>query len=97
MNLTNPQPEGLRWHPTYSPIGRPRPGIHYEQVGTWDGDGTFEPTAAVRLSGRATCGHAPPQVLGRILVDRHASLARHRAISANSASGRSRTIFPCPR
>jgi len=30
-----------------SPIGRPpppRPGIHYEQVGTLHGDGTFEPT-----------------------------------------------------
>ena len=39
---------GLHKHPDYSPVGRPRPGIHYEQVGTLHGDGTFEPTVPVQ-------------------------------------------------
>jgi hypothetical protein len=44
MNLSNAQREWLRRHPIYSPIGRPRPSAHYDQVGTLHGDGTFEPT-----------------------------------------------------
>jgi hypothetical protein len=42
-NLTPAQMLWLRRHPNYSPIGRPRPGAQYHDVGTLHGDGTFEP------------------------------------------------------
>lgn len=43
-NLTLAQMAWLRKHPKYSPIGRPRPGVRFHQVGTLHGGGTFEPT-----------------------------------------------------
>ena len=48
MNFTPAQISWLHKHPDYSPIGRPRPGIHYEQVGTLHGDGMFERTVPVQ-------------------------------------------------
>jgi hypothetical protein len=48
-NLTPAQMAGLRKHPDYSPIGRSRPGIHYEQVGTLHGDVRAHDARAVRL------------------------------------------------
>jgi hypothetical protein len=41
-------PDSPGRHPEYSPIGRPRPGTHFEGVGTLHGDGTFEPTVPAR-------------------------------------------------
>jgi hypothetical protein len=41
-NLTPAQLAWFRRHPNYSPISRPRPGTHYQGVGTLHGDGTFE-------------------------------------------------------
>ena len=34
-NLTLAQMAWLRKHPEYSPIGRPRPGVRFNQVGTF--------------------------------------------------------------
>ena len=39
-NLTPARTAWLRKHPEYSPIGRPRPGVRFHQVGTLHGDGT---------------------------------------------------------
>jgi hypothetical protein len=43
INLTKAQMAWLRKHAEYSPICKPRPGVHYRDVGTLHGDGTFEP------------------------------------------------------
>ena len=42
-NLTLAQMAWLRKHPKYSPIGGPRPGVRFHQVGTLHADGTSEP------------------------------------------------------
>jgi hypothetical protein len=51
-NLTPARTAWLRKHPEYSPIGRPRPGVRFHQVGTLHG--AFEPLqnlVAVKLRG----------------------------------------------
>jgi len=42
-NLTLAQMAWLRKHPKYSPIGGPRPGVRFHQIGTLHADGTSEP------------------------------------------------------